>query len=93
MVGCVAHLSVAQDESGALTHHVPAKIEHAPVAADEDLLVAVDHRMREVPVGVNHRLPEAEMILEISVGLTRKCPERLEAARRLRGGRQHAALP
>ena len=36
-VGRIGDLLVAQDEPGALTHHVPAKVEHPAVAADEGL--------------------------------------------------------
>ena len=59
---------VAEDEAGALPYRLLAEIEHPSVAADEDRIVAhPKHRLSQILVRPDERLPESEMIAEIGV--------------------------
>ena len=67
---------------GALPHRLLAQIEHAPVAPDEDRVVArAKHRLGQILVGADHRAAHAEMILEIGVesGRQRRASPRASA--------------
>ena len=78
-----------QDEARALPHHLVAEVEHAPVAADQDVRVdLLKYGMGQILVQTDHRVAQAEVVLEIGVDLEREerasLSESLGPAARLR---------
>src|SRR6185312_592236 len=65
-VGGFSDLSIPPHAAYALLHHLIAKIKHPPTPADQNGW-RPGNRVGRIPIQMDHRLPEAEMIRQISV--------------------------
>ena len=87
------HPLVAQNEPRALTHHFVALVEHPPVAADQGAGVHLEEDgMGEILMQADHRVAQAEVILEKGVDLAWKGEPGRQRRNTLRRGRQPAPL-
>ena len=91
----IGDLLLSENEAGALAHQIAAEVKHASVPADQHIrprAAEAKHRLGQVLVQLNHRVPQPEVIPQICVDLRRQAYPFRELEGHARGRREPTSL-